>query len=135
MTDIDLREGPTVGPTEPDDPTDRLLADVAEIRLKGAGRDAVLLRLGGVMMPVGLVVAVVAWFLSHGTQNPLAQRDAVIAALIGLTTSVVGVGLFLRYSLAEFLRFWMARMIHQQDVATRALVEAARRDATDTETR
>jgi hypothetical protein len=101
------------------DPTEAFLADVADIRLKAAGRDAALLKLSGAMMPLGIVLGVVAWFLAYNTDNPLEQRDAVILALIGISVSVVGVGLFLRYSLAEFLRFWMARLILSQDVTAR----------------
>jgi len=112
---------------DPDDTTARFLADVADIRLRAAGRDAALLRLGAAMMPIGIVLGVVGWFLSHNTDNALDQRDAVILALIGVAVSVVGAGLFLRYSFAEFLRFWLARLIHQQDVAARSLADSVRR--------
>lgn len=98
------------------DPTDQFLTDMAAIRVKSAGRDALLLRLSAALMPAGIVVGVVAYFAANGTDNPLDQRDAIILALIGLTVSVVGVGLFIRYSLADFFRFWMARLIHQQQV-------------------
>ncbi len=127
------RKGPTVDAPDPDDVAERFLADVAEIKLKSAGRDALLLKVGAVMMPLGIAIAVVAWFMSHDTTNPLEQRDAVIAALIGVATSVVGVGLFVRYSFAEFLRLWMVRLIHQQNVATQVLADAARRDRSDIE--
>lgn len=115
------------------DPTGRLLQEVAEIRLRAEGRDAALLRLGAAMMPLGVVLGVVAWFLSHGTSNPLGQRDALIVAVIGLAVSIVGVGLFLRYSLAQFLRFWMARLIHHQDLANQVLADATRRDRAKTD--
>ena len=58
--------------------------------------------------------SVLAWFLARNTDNPLDQRDAMILALVGIALSVVGVGLFVRYSLAEFLRFWMARLVYEQ---------------------
>lgn len=110
-----------------DDTTDRFLRDVARIRLKASGRDAALLRLGAVMMPLGIVIGIVGYSLSSNTDNALDQRDALIVALIGVSTSIVGVGLFLRYSLAEFLRFWMARLIHQQDVTARRASDPDRR--------
>lgn len=100
-----------------DDPTARFLQEVADIRIKATGRDAALLRAGAAMMPVGVGLAVVAWFLSRNTESALEQNDHLVMALIGVTVAIVGVGLFLRYSLAEFLRFWMARLIHQQAVA------------------
>ena len=95
--------------------TDKFLADIAQIRVKAAGRDALLLRLGAAAMPVGVVLGIVGYLLSSNTDNPLDQRDAIIIALIGIGVTVSGVGLFIRYSLAEFLRFWMARLIHQQE--------------------
>lgn len=99
---------------DPQDPTDAFLRDVADIRLRAAGRDTIMLRLGVVAMPAGVLIAVLAWFTSHNSTNPLDQRDAIVLALVGVAVSLVGVGLFLRYSLAEFLRFWLARMIHHQ---------------------
>jgi hypothetical protein len=104
---------------ETNDSSDRFLADIAAIRLKSAGRDAALLRLGAFLMPAGIVVAVISYFVSNRTDNPLDQRDAIILALIGLSLAVVGVGLFIRYSLADFFRFWMARLIHQQEITAR----------------
>ena len=97
------------------DPTKAFLADVADIRLKGAKRDATLLKVSAALMPLGIALGVIAYLLSHNTDNPLDQHDAIIVALIGVSVSIVGVGLFVRYSLAEFLRFWMARMIVQQE--------------------
>jgi uncharacterized membrane protein YcjF (UPF0283 family) len=108
------------------DPTEEFLERVAELRVGTAGRDKRLLKLGAAMMPVGLAIAVIAWFLSYNTADPLEQRDAVILALIGVTVSIIGVGIFLRYSIGEFLRFWMARLIAQQQTTPPA--------AADTET-
>jgi drug/metabolite transporter (DMT)-like permease len=81
-------------------------------------------------MPAGIVVGVVGYVLASGTDNPLDQRDAIIIALIGISVTLTGAALFVRYSLAEFLRFWMARLIHQQaeagPVAAPAPAAAAR---------
>ena len=95
--------------------TDKFLADIAQIRVKAAGRDALLLRLGAAAMPLGVVLGIVGYLLSSNTDNALDQRDAIIIALIGIGVTMSGVGLFIRYSLAEFLRFWMARLILQQE--------------------
>lgn len=119
MTVLDSREGNQVDHQDLDDPTERLLREVAEIRIKATGRDAALLKLGSALMPLGVLMAILAWFLSRNSSTPLDQNDALIVAIIGLTVSLVGGFLFLRYSLAEFLRFWMARLIHQQEVAHR----------------
>ena len=79
-------------------------AEVADMRLRdpATGRDRLLLRLGVVGMAGGVAVAVVAYFLSHGTTNPLQQRDAIVQALIGLTLVIAGAALFVKASLATF---------------------------------
>jgi hypothetical protein len=95
---------------------DQFKADIAEMRIKdpSVGRDTVLLWLGSVAMVAGIAVTVIAYFLSHNTQNPLNQADAHDIALIGVAVTIAGAALFLRYSLAAFLRFWLARLIYEQ---------------------
>jgi hypothetical protein len=101
-------------PTRSGDPSQRLLAEVAHLRTRSAGRDRLLLRLGAVLMAGGPVLAVGGYVKSSQASNALAQNDATIMAIAGLTAAVVGVGLFVRYSMAEFLRFWMARLLAEQ---------------------
>jgi hypothetical protein len=40
----------------------------------------------------------------------------------------VGGAVFLRYSMAQFLRFWLARLSWEQQAQTDRMVEAVRRD-------
>jgi hypothetical protein len=95
---------------------ERFKTEIAEMRLKESdpAKEANLVRLGALLMVLGVVVGVVAYFLSHGTTNPLGQRDAIVVALIGVSISVTGAAVFLRYGLTQFLRFWLARMIFEQ---------------------
>lgn len=99
-------------------------AEVADMRLRdpATGRDRLLLRLGVAGMAAGVALAVVAYFLSHGTTNALQQRDAIVQALIGLTLAVAGAALFVKASLATFLRFWMARLCYEQQAQTDRLL-------------
>ena len=99
-------------------------AEVADMRLRdpATGRDRLLLRLGVAGMAGGVILAVVAYFLSHGTTNALQQRDAIVQALIGLTLVVAGAALFVKASLATFLRFWMARLCYEQQAQTDRLL-------------
>jgi hypothetical protein len=101
--------------------------DAMKVRDPSTGRDRVWLRIGIAMMVVGIGIAVVAYFMSHGTSNPLAQNDAIILALIGVSVSVVGGAVFLRYSIASFLRFWLARFIYEQQSQTDRIVEKLNR--------
>jgi hypothetical protein len=97
-----------------DDPSQRLLTEVAQLRARSGGRDRLLLRLGVALMAAGPLLVAVAYGQSSQTSSAFNQNDAIIVALLGLTLSIVGVGLFLRYSLGEFLRFWMARLLAEQ---------------------
>jgi hypothetical protein len=89
---------------------------MAEIRIKDASpsRDAWLLRLGLVLMVAGIALGVVAFLLSHSTRIDYEQRDYLDLALTGVAVAVAGSAVFLRYSLAHFLRFWLARLIYEQ---------------------
>ena len=103
-------------------------AEIADMALPGtaSGRDRALLWVGAALMIVAVVMVIVAYFIGHSTTNPLQQRDAIVSALIGLTLAVVGAALFVRYSLAQFLRFWMARLSFDSSTATDRLVDALR---------
>jgi hypothetical protein len=100
--------------------------EIAEMKLpdQASGRDRTLLRVGAALMVVGIVLAPVAYATSHGTTNALQQRDALVMGLAGVILAVVGAALFLRYSLAQFLRFWMARLSWEQQAQTDRLVDA-----------
>ena len=101
-------------------------AEVADMRLAdpAMARDRLLLRARVVLLVIGPSLGIVAYFLSHGTTNPLQQRDAIIVALVGVSLTVVGGVLFVRYSLAGFLRFWLARLTYEQKAQTDRVVIA-----------
>lgn len=111
-----------------DDRIEQFTSEIADMHLSGSagGRDRTLLRVGVAVMVVGVIVAIVAYPISHGTTNALQQRDALVIAVIGLTLAVVGAALFLRYSMAQFLRFWMARLSWEQSTSTDRLAEVLR---------
>lgn len=79
-----------------------------------ANRERLLLRGGAAGMALGVVWVAIAYFVSHGTRNPLQQRDAFVAAMFGLTVAVVSAAVYLRYSFGRFLRFWLARLSYEQ---------------------
>jgi uncharacterized membrane protein YidH (DUF202 family) len=118
--------------TEPTDRVARFKSDVAEMRLSDprASRDRMWGIVGGILMVLGIALTVVAYFQSHdadfafNSSGPATQRDALIIALIGVTVAIVGAALFLRYTLAQFLRFWLARLIYEQQAQTDRVVEA-----------
>jgi hypothetical protein len=98
------------------------IADM-KVRDPSTGRDRVWLRTGIALMVIGVAVAIFAYFMSHGTSNPLEQNDALTIGIAGLAVAVVGSAVFLRYSLAGFLRFWLARFVYEQQAQTDRVVE------------
>lgn len=107
--------------------------EVAEMRLRdpATGRDRTLLRLGIVLMVVGVAAGIVAYVGSHGSDNPLEQRDYLVTAVAGASVTFVGAALFVRASLAQFLRFWLARLSYEQQTQTDRLVAALSPATTD----
>ncbi len=90
--------------------------EVSNLKIKdpNASRDALFVKLGGAVMVIGVVVAVVAFFMSHNTTSFLTQNDAQTVGMIGIAVTVAGAAVFLRYSFSSFLRFWLARLIFEQ---------------------
>lgn len=101
-------------------------AEIAEMRLRdpATARDRTALRLGTTLMVVGLVATIAAYFHSYNATGGLQQRDAIVIAIAGLAATVVGAALFVRYSVAQFLRFWLARLVYEQQAQTDRVVEA-----------
>jgi hypothetical protein len=101
----------TTQPSTGETRADRFVRDLADLKIPDpAARLAGLwLRLGVALMVTGPLLGLAAYLIAHNTLDPLVQRDAITIALGGVAGSVVGSGLYLRYSLTGFLRFWMAR--------------------------
>jgi hypothetical protein len=104
---------------------DQFKADIAELRISdpSTGRDQLATKAGLAAMAAGVVLPIVAYVLSHGTTNPLSQRDALVIALIGVSLAVVGGALYLKGALAGFLRFWLVRDLHERRAQTDRLLE------------
>ena len=100
--------------------------EIAEMNLRDPSttRDRQLLRLGMGLLVVGVAVGIYAYTLSHGTNDALQQRDAIVVGLIAVSLSIAGAALFVRYSIAQFLRFWIARLTYEQQAQTDRVVDA-----------
>jgi len=118
------------------DRTEQFKAEIAEMRVKtGRANAERLLQIVGVaLMIAGVAIALGAYSASlNVTATPGTNVDVLDSnsytplAVAGLATSVVGGFLFLRYSLARFLRFWLLRQVYEQ----RAVIGEAAASRTD----
>jgi hypothetical protein len=109
---------------ESQDRVEQFQREIADMKLRdpATSRERLWLGLGVALMVVGLVLAGISYPMSHSTSNPLSQSDAITLALTGIACGVVGAALFLRYSVASFLRFWLARLIYEQKAQTDRLL-------------
>ena len=106
------------------DRVEQFKADLANLKVAdpSAAKDRLAVRLGLAGMTAGVVLPILAYAMSHGTTDPLAQRDALVLALIGVSLAMVGGALYLKGALAGFLRFWLVRDLHERRAQTDRLV-------------
>jgi hypothetical protein len=90
--------------------------EVRSLKIKDpdASKEGLYAKVGLVLMVAGIVVSVIAYFMSHGTNSVLTQNDSLTIGMLGIALAIVGGAVFLRYSIAGFLRFWLARFIVEQ---------------------
>jgi hypothetical protein len=122
--------------TQPIDRAEQFKAEIADMKVKtGRARAETWLQiLGVVLMVVGIAIAFGAYSASlnvtatPGTNVDLLDSNSYTPlAIAGLAISVTGGFIFLRYSLAKFLRFWLLRQVYEQRAA---IDEAAGRNST-----
>ncbi len=107
--------------------TDRLESGVQSLTVPEplAEAEGLLLKAGVLMPLIGLVLVVVGWWQASGTAYVAEQVPSLISGgLLGLGFVMVGLGLFLRYSLTRLFRFWLARIIVEQQAQTDRVVAA-----------
>ena len=84
-----------------------------------------LLKVGLALPVLGLILIGVAWYSASGTANVAEQVPYLISGgIVGLALVLIGIGLFVRYSLTRLFRFWLARMLIEQQTQTDRVVEA-----------
>ncbi|MBA3280941.1 MAG: hypothetical protein H0U29_01795 [Acidimicrobiia bacterium] len=106
---------------------DRLEAGVADVHVPepSADSEALLLKVGFALPIVGVVLILVAWWQAAGSKFVADQIPMLISGgILGLALIIVGLGLFIRFSLARLLRFWLARLVVEQQAQTDRLVDA-----------
>ena len=106
---------------------DRLHAGARELTVPEplAEAESMLLKVGLALPVLGLILIGVAWYSASGTANVAEQVPYLISGgIVGLALVLIGIGLFVRYSLTRLFRFWLARMLIEQQTQTDRVVEA-----------
>lgn len=117
-------------PQSTSNPAERLHANVSEIHVPepSADTETLLVKLGIGLPLLGIVLILFAWYNASGTAYAADQIPMLISGgLLGLGLVIVGLGLFVRFSLARILRFWLARLVVEQQAQTDRVVEALAR--------
>ncbi|WP_426571950.1 hypothetical protein [Aquihabitans sp. McL0605] len=120
----------TVSPAAQQSAADRLELGVEEIHVPEPSADAesLLLKIGLALPILGVVLILIAYWNASGSKYVADQVPMLISGgILGLGLAIIGVGLFIRFSMARLLRFWLARMVLEQQTQTDRVVEALAR--------
>ncbi|MCB1030878.1 MAG: hypothetical protein KDA95_06030 [Acidimicrobiales bacterium] len=106
---------------------DRLSAGIEELHVPepSADAEALLLKVGFALPVIGVVLILIAYWNASGAKFVADQVPMLISGgILGVGLAIIGVGLFIRFSLARLLRFWLARLVVEQQAQTDRVVEA-----------
>jgi uncharacterized membrane protein YidH (DUF202 family) len=105
---------------------DQFKSDVTELNLKAgsAGREKALATVGVVLMIVAIIVGFIAYAASRNYDDARDIQTMIVVAVWMAAVAVFGGVLFLRYSLAAFLRMWLLRNLYEGQANTDRIVEA-----------
>jgi cytochrome c biogenesis protein CcdA len=101
--------------------------EAAQLSLRGGRGDTerLLLMLAVLGLVLGVVLVVVGGVVVSGAATTVDQNAALATStFIGLALVLAGGALFVRYSLARFLRFWLVRLVHEQRTETDRIIAA-----------
>ena len=101
-----------------------------KVKASGAENESRLLILGIVLAVAGLALAIVGGVQVGGAADALDQQSFLATgSFLGIALIIAGAALFVRYSLARYLRFWLVRLVYESRANTDRLVEAIDRAA------
>lgn len=107
--------------------------EVDGLKLRGSSGQGEqrLLVLGVVVTVIGIGLAILgAVQVGQSGGNPADQRAFMAqGSFMGLALIIAGAALFVRYSLARFMRFWLIRMTYESRANTDRVVDAIERAA------
>ena len=115
--------------TTTSDRMDQFKSDVSEMKLKTgtANRDSMLQLAGAVLMVAAVAVALITYSASLNQSDTRDVLSSGILAVAMLGVAVLGAAIFLRYSMAKFLRLWLLRQLYESQANVGRVVDAITR--------
>lgn len=101
--------------------------EIESLKLKASSAESEkrLVVLGALALVGGLVLAIAGAIQVTGTSAPADQRAYMATGtFLGIALIIVGAALFVRFSLARYMRFWLIRLVHESRANTDRIVEA-----------
>ena len=123
----DHEVSPRDGEAITSDRVEQFLADVHALRIPSQTerRERRLLVAGIVITLAGFAFIGVGWWGASGTTYVYQEIPYVLSGgIFGAALVIVGAALFTRYSAARLLRFWLARLVVDQQLQTDRVVDA-----------
>lgn len=102
-------------------------AEIESMKVKATNgaNESKLLVLGVVAGVAGLVLAVYGGIMVQNDANEFNQRAFMATgSFIGIALLIAGAALFVRYSMARYMRFWLIRLVHESRANTDRIVRA-----------
>lgn len=102
--------------------------DSMKVKASGSANESKLLLLGVLLGVAGLALAVYGGIMVQNDSNQYNQRAFMATgSFIGIAMIIAGAALFVRYSMARYLRFWLVRLVHESRANTDRIVDAIER--------
>ena len=112
---------------------DQFKSEIDGLKLKGSSSEGEkrLLVLGVVLLVAGVLLALFGAIEVGQYPDSAADQRAYMAqgSFLGIALIIAGAALFVRFSLARYLRFWMIRMTYESRANTDRIVDAIERAA------
>lgn len=106
-------------------------SEISELKLRGSSNDGErrLLVLGVLLAVAGLALAIYGGIQVMNSGGSPADQRAFTAtgSFVGIALIIAGAALFLRYSLARYMRFWLIRLTYESRANTDRIVDAIER--------
>lgn len=110
---------------------DEFKSEIEGLKLKGSSAEGEnkLLVAGLVLVGVGVVLAIGAAIRVASYGDSAGDQRAIVAqgSLLGIVLVIAGAALFIRFSLARYMRFWLIRLTYESRANTDRIVDAIER--------